>query len=220
MDRPRADGLPDGLALFSDSYYNLNGDSNDHNNNSLACMPCLDGDPICDKWGRSAIARSRAYEGSGSQLQRILSKLQGGEEVRVGIVGGSISACAEVKRHECYPSRLGDELTRIFKPYGTRFKVFNGAIFGTASAFFSTCWQVSLPANLDLLIAEFSVNDDKSILIDKDMDALIRSVAGMEDGPSIMLLDLYSPQNLWYDASQGINTLGQYHDVPVIRCEF
>lgn len=65
-----------------------------------------------------------------------------------------------------------------------------------------------------------STTDDPPLLVDKDIDSLIRSVSSMENGPSMMLLDLYSPQNMWYDASQGINSLGQYHDVLVITLDF
>lgn len=214
--RPRDNGrwpsIPSGWAMVSDESITTG-----NNNTGLACMPCLDDDPICKKWGRSAIARSHGYEGSGTQLQKILGKLRSGKEVQIGVIGGSISACAEVATTECYPSRLERELTRIFNPYGTTFKVINGAIYGTASAFFSTCWQVNLPVTIDLMIAEFSANDDKTHIINKDMDTLVRSVSSMENGPSMILLDVYSPQNLWYDASQGITTLGQFHDVPVVR---
>lgn len=113
-----------GWESFAGGWASISNDKLDiHINHALSFMPCLAGDPLCDKWVRAAIERSHGYGGSGSQMQRILAKLQGGEEVHVGVIGGSISACAEVKASECYPTRLEEQLSRIFKPYGTTFKV-------------------------------------------------------------------------------------------------
>ena len=46
-------------------------------------------DPLVLKYGRHNIKLSRSYEGSGERIKRVLQKALRGEQIRIGVVGGS-----------------------------------------------------------------------------------------------------------------------------------
>lgn len=46
-------------------------------------------DPLVIKYGRHNIKLSRSYEGSGERIKRVLEKALRGEQIRIGVVGGS-----------------------------------------------------------------------------------------------------------------------------------
>lgn len=56
-----------------------------------SCAACNPHDGLCEKWGSQVILRSRAYEGSGTQMRPFLGKVMRGEDVVVVIIGGSWS---------------------------------------------------------------------------------------------------------------------------------
>lgn len=70
----------------------------------------------------------------------------------------------------------------------------------------------------DLIIVEFGVNDTPGELINRSLAVLLYSLLNRPKRPAVLILDLYSPiLDSWYGAGVGINVLGEYFDVPVIR---
>lgn len=168
------------------------------------------------RWGHKNLARSRSYIGSGQNLQPFLDKVRAGRPVSIGVLGGSISACAEVTTEECYPFILADRLSKI-PGLSTDVSLHNGAMGGMRSIFYLRCWPVIMPPDMDLIIIEFSANDPAEVLVNREMALLLKSLLSQPSRPSILILDFYSPLLHWYSAGVGINTLGEFFDIPVIR---
>lgn len=60
---------------------------------TTSCEVCVvtPDDPLCAEYGSTNVRLSRAYEGSGYRVRRFLEKAMRGEEVRIGVIGASVS---------------------------------------------------------------------------------------------------------------------------------
>jgi hypothetical protein len=103
------------------------------------CIPCGPRDALCAKWGSQVILRSRGYEGSGHQMQPFLDKVLAGEDVKIGVIGGSISACVDSTSEECYVTLLEKQLTVTSAAHGSKVRLFNGVIAPWGSDYFKLC---------------------------------------------------------------------------------
>lgn len=59
---------------------------------ALSCELCAvsPNDPLCE-YGLDTISQSRAYEGSGARVRRMLERALRGEKIRIGVIGASVS---------------------------------------------------------------------------------------------------------------------------------
>lgn len=60
---------------------------------TASCEVCIatPDDPLCAEYGSTNVRLSRAYQGSGYRVRRFLEKAMRGEEVRIGVIGASVS---------------------------------------------------------------------------------------------------------------------------------
>lgn len=139
--------------------------------NTGSCEVCGPSDDICQKWGSNALLRSRSYLGSGHVMKPLWEKIAEGKPIYIGVVGGSISYCADNIESDCYVSRIERQLTKEWRVNVT---VMNGAVSAMGSDFFSACWASPFLYEPDLLVVELAVND---VGVGKDnygMDMLLR----------------------------------------------
>jgi hypothetical protein len=181
------------------------------------CMPCGSGDALCAKWGSQVILRSRGYEGSGHQMQPFLDKVLAGEDVKIGVIGGSISACVDSTSKECYGTLLEKQLGVTFAAHGSKVRLFNGAVSALGSDYFKSCWASGLSDEMDLVIIELVVNDHQAGKVNKHLNELVRNVFEQAYKPSILFFNMYSPHLEWANGAPSIDTLAQYYDIPVVR---
>ncbi|KAL8293686.1 hypothetical protein RQP46_000387 [Phenoliferia psychrophenolica] len=151
-------------------------------------------------------------------MERFLGKVRDGRRVRVGVVGGSISACVDSAEDACYVRRLENQLRREFSQFGSSVEVFNGAISAVGSSFFSACWASAFVEDLDLVILELAVNDVDMGKDNPSFDDLLRSIFEHPSKPSVLILDMWSPLFGWSNGAPGIDNLAQYYDIPVVSC--
>lgn len=182
-----------------------------------ACIPCGPDDALCAKWGTQVILRSRGYDGSGHQMRPFLDKVLAGREVKIGVIGGSISACVDSEPEDCYLTLLEKQLAVSFGAHGSKVRVYNGAVAAVGSDYFKACWAVGLPHEMDLIIIELAVNDEKSGKENEDMNQLVRSVFERDYKPSILFFNMYSPLHRFANGAPSIDTIAQYYDIPVVR---
>lgn len=183
---------------------------------------CDPSDAICARWGSAALSRSRAYEGSGAQMERFLKKVRAGKHVRIGVIGGSISACVDSSEEACYVRRMEVQLHREFARFGATVDVLDGAISAVGSDFFSACWPSAFVEELDLAVLELAVNDVDTGKENRPFDELLRSLFERPSKPSVLILNMWSPLFGWSNGAPGIENLAQYYDLPVISsvCPF
>ncbi|KAG2175362.1 hypothetical protein INT44_007850 [Umbelopsis vinacea] len=145
--------------------------------------------------------RSIGYAGSGNPIREKLAKASNGEDIKIGVLSGSISTGhkLEDKNKEVYHSVLFDWFTGKF-PYGQHTLV-NGAATATDSSYFTYFHSKHIPDDLDIIFIEFSINDgsiyptergDGDPGITKNMELLVRNVMQMPNKPAIIFLSFFS----------------------------
>ncbi|GAA5957119.1 hypothetical protein JCM21900_003103 [Sporobolomyces salmonicolor] len=182
-----------------------------------SCEVCIldPSDPLCE-YGIDSVRLSRAYEGSGARLRRVLEKALRGEEVGIGVIGASVTAGHAVPVREGvqrWPERFFDDFQKLFP----RAKLHVGAVAATDSKFFSYCFEAVVPRDLDLYLVELDINNSPSEQTLHDDDALMRGLLELPQEPAVVRVAVFA---LMFDdlARGAMSTLitSQFFDVPVI----
>lgn len=83
------------------------------------------------------------------------------KKLTVSVLGGSISAGIGAEDAPAWVDRLEQYLKETYsKVAGVNVTVNNGAVPGTTSAYMAACVPLHLPKDSDIVIVEYSVNDD------------------------------------------------------------
>ncbi|SCZ90103.1 BZ3500_MvSof-1268-A1-R1_Chr1-3g01778 [Microbotryum saponariae] len=208
------------------------------------CPVCSPSDDLCAKWGSQVLLRSRIYRGTLHRFGPFFDKLALGEDVKIGLLGGSISHCVDLSKKDCYETRLAQGLSKewgvkvevgpvleaewgnlnfLFRLITAPFyffrvphQILNGALSGMGSMFFESCWASHFLNRVDLMLVDVSVNDVMTSLKNPSFDALLRSLLSHDDRMAVLVLTLFSPLIGWRDGSAQVESIAQYYDVPVL----
>ena len=101
------------------------------------------------------LQRTRTHEGSVDAWARVVSRLDAGLPVTVGVLGGSFS---EGRGKSGGWAQLVVEWMRSTWPRST-ITLHNGAIGATGSTFFAMCADTRLPVRADVIFLEHTLND-------------------------------------------------------------
>lgn len=83
------------------------------------------------------------------------------KQLTVSVVGASISAGIGAEDAPAWVDRLEQYLKDTYgKVAGVNITVNNGAVPGTTSAYMAACVNLHVPRDADIIIVEYSVNDD------------------------------------------------------------
>ncbi|KAI8575811.1 hypothetical protein K450DRAFT_260010 [Umbelopsis ramanniana AG] len=170
--------------------------------------------------------RSIGYAGSGNRIREKLAKASNGEDIKIGVLGGSISTGhkLEQKDKEVYHSVIFDWFTNKF-PVGQH-KLVNGAAPATGSSYFTYCHSKHIPDDLDIIFIEFSINDgsiyptergDGDPGITKNMELLVRNLMQMPNKPAIVFLSFFSFKvDYYFNGQEAHMAIANYYDIPYI----
>lgn len=130
--------------------------------------------------------------GSWAAIQRCMSKAASGQPVTLGFLGGSITQGSLASRPElCYAYRVYRWWQETFPLSETTF--INAGIGGTTSQFGAARVEEDLLCRRpDLVLTEFSVNDENTPHFRETYEGLIRRILG--SGAALMLMN-----NVCYD---------------------
>lgn len=109
-------------------------------------------------YGHELLQRSIAHEGSNKRLREKIAMAQRGEDIRMAVLGGSVSAghtLTDLSR--VYYFRFLDWWNEQFP--GGHHTIFPGAIGATDSGYFAYCFNKHIPKDVDIIFLEFSLND-------------------------------------------------------------
>jgi len=96
------------------------------------------------------------------------------KQLTVGIVGGSIAAGQGAEDAPSWADRLETYLTEIYgRVAHINITVNNGAVPGSTSHYMSGCVNLHVPANADIVVVDYTVNDEA--LVDPNMNNPHRS---------------------------------------------
>ncbi|HUI92972.1 MAG TPA: SGNH/GDSL hydrolase family protein [Chitinivibrionales bacterium] len=137
----------------------------------------------------TTLARSIVSKGNNSRMWKFLNKISSGMAVRMGFIGGSVTAGVGASSPlNDYPSLLCSFIGKIYP--GCRIEQINAGVGGTGSRF--ACSRAAddlLSKSPDCIIIEFAVNDDPldSFGTMASMEGLVRQCLQNPDVPVIML---------------------------------
>lgn len=189
----------------------------------------VSGDRLCRLYGHDTLDRSLLYEGSGSRVRRALGKARKGLPLKLGVLGGSVSACHGVhpspewkqgdpKGPGCYTTLLQQWIHETFGHAGVEIE--NGAIGGMDSSYYAFCGTRHIPPDVDLIILEFDVNDQTSAIYQHFFDQLLRVLLELPSQPAVVILGAWSPlvaQDQGYADPQVVHLpIAHYYDIPYI----
>lgn len=147
------------------------------------------------------------------RLENVFARAEGGEDITIGFLGGSITQGSLASRPDtCYASLVYRWWQERF-PKGN-FSYVNAGIGGTTSHFgVARADEDLLYARPDVVFVEFSVNDDDDAHFMECYEGLIRHILRCDWKPAVVLL-----HNRFYSdghSAQGIHDeVGRYYGLP------
>lgn len=164
-------------------------------------------------------SRAIMNEGNVTRLAAAMKKAQNGEEITVGVIGGSITQGSLASSPaNCYASKFNDWWVNKFP--NAKINFVNAGIGGTNSYLgVHRVDEQLLAYNPDAVIVEFSVNDGDKVMNRYSYDSLVRKIMGHSTNPAVMLLfttmeDGTSLQDVHKEIGAAYNLpMISYHDV-------
>ncbi|WWC71821.1 uncharacterized protein I206_105780 [Kwoniella pini CBS 10737] len=196
---------------------------------SCICGVTNEGKRICDLYHEEGLKNSRLVQGSGARIRRVLQKAREGGALKIGVLGGSVSACHGVHPSAdypqgdpsgpgCYTTLLKEWFEKTFSDADHQFM--NGAIGGMDSSYYAFCGTHHIAIDTDLIVLEFDVNDQADLLYQAFFDQLLRALSEFETQPAILILGAWSPQvaqDQGYGDPQIVHApIALYYDVPYL----
>ena len=172
--------------------------------------------PVNLEEGVSEKMYSRAImsEGNVTRLAAAMKKAQNGEEITVGVIGGSITQGSLASTPaNCYASKFNDWWVNKFPNAKVNFV--NAGIGGTNS--YLGVHRVDdqlLSYNPDVVIVEFSVNDGDKVMNRYSYDSLVRKILGHSTNPAVMLL--FTTMDNGTSLQDVHKEIGEANDLPMI----
>lgn len=154
-------------------------------------------------------------EGNQNALKEVMKKAERGEKVTIGYLGGSITRGSVATTPEkCY-AYLSYLWWKEQFP-NTESVYVNAGIGATTSQFaVARCEEDLLYANPDLVMIEFSVNDENDEHFMETYEGLIRKVLTWKSHPAVVLLH-NSFFNDGHSAVEIHSKVGKYYDLPSV----
>ncbi|KAJ2962136.1 hypothetical protein NQZ79_g2580 [Umbelopsis isabellina] len=178
------------------------------------------------QYGHELLQRSIAHEGSNRRLREKIAKAQRGEDIRMAVVGGSVSAGHTLNDwRNIYFYRFLDWWNQQF-PDGHH-EIFQGAVPATDSGYYAYCFDKHIPKDVDIVFVEFSLNDASalpcelakqgSIVQAKMMESLVRNLLRLPRKPAVIMTSVFSYNvNEYLDGQESHLPISNYYDLPHI----
>lgn len=153
-------------------------------------------------------------EGDLTRLAKAMRKAQNGEEITVGVIGGSITEKYSASSYEkCYASHVQRWWEERFPD--TKVNFINAGIGGTSSYLgVHRADEDLLYAKPDVVVVEFSVNDGNDMFFKKSYDNLVRKILFEEQEPAVMLL--FTTQENGTNAQENDSLIGFKYHLPML----
>lgn len=159
--------------------------------------------------------RATAFmEGDLTRLAKAMRKAEAGEEVTIGVIGGSITEGYTSSAYKnCYASHFQSWWQERFPEAKINF--INAGVAGTSSYLgVHRVQEDLLDKNPDVVIVEFSVNDGNDFFYKKSYDNLVRRIIKWESEPAVMLL--FTVQDNGTCAQENDSLIGFRYRLPML----
>ncbi|KAJ3798564.1 hypothetical protein GGU11DRAFT_723053 [Lentinula aff. detonsa] len=188
------------------------------------CNYCTSTDEVCKRYGSFNLARSRAYEGPNARLKRVLRKVRSGQKIKIGIIGGSVSKGHGLRDRRHNWSHIYAEYIRetfatstSSDPDNVEVELINGSVGATVSQYMETCFREHIPEDVDLVIIELAINDQRLEFLAKGYENLIRAIFALPQQPAIINIQVMALMFPTITMGGDLHTaVAQYYDTPIL----
>ena len=153
-------------------------------------------------------------EGNKARLAKAMKKAANGEDITVGVIGGSITQGSSANDHNnCYAELFHKYWVEKFPQSNVNFV--NAGIGGTNS--YLGVHRVDtqlLDSKPDAVIVEFSVNDTDKLMNKYSYDSLVRKILNCDSQPAVMLL--FTTQEDGTSLWETHKEIGAAYDLPML----
>lgn len=158
--------------------------------------------------------RAVVSEGNKARLAKAMKKAANGEDITVGVIGGSITQGSSATDHNnCYAELFHKYWVEKFPQSNVNFV--NAGIGGTNS--YLGVHRVDtqlLDSKPDAVIVEFSVNDTDKLMTKYSYDSLVRKILNCDSQPAVMLL--FTTQEDGTSLWETHKEIGAAYDLPML----
>lgn len=158
--------------------------------------------------------RAVVSEGNKARLAKAMKKAANGEDITVGVIGGSITQGSSATDHNnCYAELFHKYWVEKFPQSNVNFV--NAGIGGTNS--YLGVHRVDtqlLDSKPDAVIVEFSVNDTDKLMNKYSYDSLVRKILNCDSQPAVMLL--FTTQEDGTSLWETHKEIGTAYDLPML----
>lgn len=150
-----------------------------------------------------------------SRLKKCMERAENGESLTVGFFGGSITQGSLASTEQnMYAYLVYQWWVKCFPDADIHYV--NGGIGGTTSHFGTArAQQDLLKYQPDVVVIDFSVNDDANEFFQETYEGLLRKILSWKSKPAVILLN-----NVFYDTGENAqeyhNAVGMHYGVPFV----
>lgn len=161
-------------------------------------------------------AEEMKNRGNWSRLKRCMKQAEEGNDLVIGFFGGSITQGSLASKEEyCYAYRTFQWWKKKFPKADIRYV--NGGIGGTNSLYgVSRVVTDLLMYRPDVVVVDFSVNDDANAYFQETYEGVIRSIDSWETKPAVIVLN-----NVFYDTGENAqeyhNEVAVHYGIPCVN---
>lgn len=158
--------------------------------------------------------RAVLNEGNMSRLAAVMNRADSGEDITVGVIGGSITQGSLASSHaNCYAERFFDYWRKKFPQ--ADIEGVNAGIGGTNSYLgVHRVDEQLLAYEPDVVIVEFSVNDTDKVMNKYSYDSLVRKILNSPAQPAVILL--FTTQDNGTSLQETHREIGTAYDLPML----
>lgn len=155
------------------------------------------------------------YQPNLARWKSCMRRAESGEELTIGFLGGSITQGSLATKHtNTYTCQAFAWWKKTFPK--SHFYYINGGIGGTTSHYGAARAVTDvLMYQPDIVIVDFSVNDDGDAFFQETYEGMIRKILCWHSKPAVLLLN-----NVYYDtglnAQEYHNAVGEWYQVPYV----
>lgn len=176
--------------------------------------------PSAEEIYAEMVELSLMYEGNYARIQKVLEKLRAGEEITLGILGGSVTEGAGAGSNDKgYAYQFVDALAEAYAANGReQIKYVNAGLSGTPSVLGLMRYQQDIVAPLgedpDLLIIEFAVNDWQEATNGRAYESMVyEALSAKEDAAVICLC---SVAKTGWNTQESYLTIAKHYQIPIV----
>lgn len=159
------------------------------------------------------LAASIVSGGDTARLANVLRKAQRGEDITIGVLGGSITQGSGADKGKAYADRLQDWLQNAFPDINV--SLVNAGLGSTTSVIGVHRIEADLLSHdPDIVVVEYAVNEGDSQLTRETYEGVVRRV--LADENEIALLMLFTMKDDGTNNQEVEMTIGAHYNVPMI----